>query len=325
MSQLIWGGMPVQAISVAARLGIADLVAASPRTIQDLAEATSTHPGTLLRVLRALGGMGIFSEDGAGKVGNTPLSETLRSDYPGSVRALAVLWGTPLFLRPWQELGKVVATGQPAFDQVYREPFFEYLQHQAADAAVFNAAMAGASEADLACVLNAYDFSRFERIADVGGGSGALLHGILSANPNVRGLLYDLPGVVADAAALRTGPIAERCEVIGGSFFKAVPGADAYVLKRIVHDWPDEAALQILTNCRRAIHPGGTLLLVEWVLKPPNAPDFGRFMDLHMLVLLGGRERTESEFRGLLGRAGFDLLRVIPTAGPHSILESKPG
>jgi hypothetical protein len=168
-------------------------------------------------------------------------------------------------------------------------------------------------------------FRDFSRMVDVGGGHGALLRGILSANRHLQGVLYDVPEVITGVTELRTSEVVTRCEVVAGNFFEAIPpGADLNILKRIVHDWNDEMALNILSNCRRAIPSDGTLLLIEWVLQPPNEPDLGKFTDLNMLVMLGGRERTESEFRTLLQRAGFTLTRVIPTSGPHSIVESKP-
>jgi O-methyltransferase domain/Dimerisation domain len=325
MTRLIWGVIPAQAISVAANLGIADLVADESKTAEDLAQATQTDAAALRRLLRALTSLAIFTEDAAGRFLNTALSETLRRDHPDSVRALAILWGTPFFWKPWGEFGAAVATGQPVFDRVHQEPFFDYLTHHPTAASVFNAAMTAVSSVDLTAVLAGYDFSRLGQLVDVGGGEGALLHGILSAYPHLRGILYDLPAVVAGATALRTGAIGARCEVLGGNFFETIPsGADGYILKRVIHDWDDETALKILANCRRAIDQEGTLLLVEWALKPPNEPDLGKFTDLNMLVLLGGRERSEADFRVLLWEAGFALARVISTVGPHSIIESKP-
>jgi SAM-dependent methyltransferase len=209
---------------------------------------------------------------------------------------------------------------------MYGTSQFEYLAAHPDDAAIFNAAMTFLSSVDLPQILATYDFSHFERIVDVGGGHGALLHGILSANSKVRGVLADLPAVVAGAAALRIGAMADRCEVVGVDFFATVPeGADAYVMKHIIHDWNDEDALKILRNCRRAIRDDGKLLLIEHVLKPPSEPDPGRFFDMAMLVVTpGGRERSEADFRALLRDAGFSLSRGIPTVGPLSIVESRP-
>ena len=194
------------------------------------------------------------------------------------------------------------------------------------DAAVFNAAMTSVSSVELSQIVAAYDFSKFEQIVDVGAGQGALLHGILSAYPNLRGVLIDLPSVVTGASVLPSGAIAGRCEVVGGDFFQAVPeGADAYLMRVVIHDWNDEDALRILRNCRRAIRTHGKLLMIESVLKPPNESDLARFNDLTMLVVApGGKERTEEEFGKLLREAGFSLTRVITATGLTSIIESQP-
>jgi SAM-dependent methyltransferase len=324
MMQLMWpGAMAVQAIHVAAKLGVADLLRDGPKATDDLADATKAHAPSLHRLLRALTSLGVFGEDAEGRFQQTQLSEILRTDHPQSIRAWAITLGAPFFWKPCGELYGTIRTGQPAFDRVHGERFFNYLAGHPEDAAVFNAAMSAPSTS-LSEIVESYDWSRFERIVDVGGGQGALLQGILSANSKVRGVLYDLPEVVAGASeTLRTGVLAERCETLGGDFFEAVPdGADAYILNRIVHDWNDADAVKILKNCRRAIRPDGRLLLLETVVTPTSDPA-RRLMDLLMLVLLGGRERTGSEFRALLREAGFNLSHVIPTAGP-SIIESQP-
>lgn len=233
-----------------------------------------------------------------------------------------MMLGAHFFWKPTGELEEAVRTGQPSFERVYGAPFFEYLAGHADDAQVFNAAMSSSPD-HLAAIVGAYDFSRFERIVDVGGGHGLLLARILSANPRLRGVLYDLPAVVAGASALRQQPISQRCEIIGGDFFKGVPaGADAYILKGIIHDWNDEAALKILKNCRRAIHPDGRLLVQEAVLTRSPDPTTA-LMDMLMMVLTSGRERTESEFRSLLQEAGFSMVQVIREARV-SIIESRP-
>jgi O-methyltransferase domain len=217
-------------------------------------------------------------------------------------------------------------TGRPAFDRVHGAAIADYLLAHPDQAEIVNAAMTALSSNELAEILAAFDFSRFARIVDVGGGHGMLLHGILSANPRLRGVLADQPSVVASATALRTGPVADRCEIVGIDFFQAVPeGADAYIAKSVIHDWNDSDAIKILKNCWRAISRDGTMLLIERILKPANQPDPAKFVDLAMLVLAsGGRERTEAEFRALLGEAGFSLIRVIPTAGALSIIQSEP-
>ncbi len=326
MFQFILGLMVPQAIHVAAKLGIADIVAKAAATADELAAVTKTHAPSLRRLLKFLASVDVFSEDAAGKYQQTPLSDTLRSDHPQSLRGAAIAFGSGFLWRAFGELSATITTGQPAFNHVFGTSFFEYLAVHPEDAAAFNAAMTSVSSAELPVIVAAYDFSRFERIVDVGGGQGALLHGILSANPKLRGVLFDLPSVVAGAASLLSGSITGRCEIVGGDFFQAVPeGADAYVMRVVIHDWNDEDALKILKNCRRAITAHGKLLLVESVLKPPNQPDSGRFNDLTMLVVApGGRERTEGEFSELLREAGFSLNRVIPATGLTSIIESQP-
>jgi hypothetical protein len=321
--QLLWpGAIAVQAIHVAAKLAVADLVAAGPKPVAELAAATKTDGASLGRLLRALSSLGIFAEDASGRYGQTPLSDTLRSDHPQSIRRWAMMLGARFVWDPCGELHETIRTGRPAFELVYQAPFFKHLAEHPDDAAVFNAAMSSLP-AFITAFVEAYDFSSFERIVDVGGGHGAKLAAILSANPRVRGTLYDLPGVVAGAHAALRNTIGDRCEIVGGDFFEVVPaGADAYLLSGIIHDWDDEAAVKILRNCRRAIRPDGGLLLVETVLTPSSDPSRA-LMDVLMMVLTGGRERTEEEFGSLLRVAGFSLTRVIPTLGA-SILESRP-
>ena len=323
MMQLLWpGAMAVQAIHVAAELALADLVANGPKTVTELAASAHAHGPSLGRFLRALTSLGIFAEDPDGRFRQTALSETLREDHPESIRRWAMMLGARFVWKPCGELDRTVRTGQPAFEHVYGAPFFKHLAEHQDDAVVFNAAMSS-MPAWIATIVDAYDFSAFERIVDVGGGHGALLVGILSANPHVRGVLHDLPAVVAGAATPREGAMVDRCEIVGGDFFDSVPAdGDAYLLSGVIHDWNDESAVKILKNCRRAIPSNGTLLLVDTVLIPSSDP--GRaLMDLLMMVLTGGRERTESEFRSLLQETGFSLARVIATPGA-SIIEAHP-
>lgn len=326
ITHLIYGFMTSQAIAVAAKLGIADLLKQEPRTAEELANATKAHAPSLNRLLRMLTSVGIFAEDANGRFQQTPLSQLLRSDHPRSARAFAIMSGSELLWRPWGELHAAVMSGRSAFEHVFGASLFEYLAAHPGDAEVFNAGMTSASVNDAAAVVAAYDFSRFDRVVDVGGGHGALLRAILSANPKLRGVLADRPAVVAGAEALRTGAMADRCEFTGVDFFSSVPGgADAYIMRWIIHDWNDEDSLKILRNCRGAIRRDGTLLIVDSVLKPPNEPDPGKLMDSNMLVMVpGGRERTEAEFAALLRQAGFSLTRLIPTAGAVSIIESQP-
>jgi hypothetical protein len=317
---LMWpGALAVQTIHVAALLGIADLVAAGPKSVAELAETTQTHAPSLRRLLRALTSIGIFAEDAAGRYKQTPLSDVLRTDNPQSMRRWALMLGAGFIWNPTGELATGIKTGQPPFEHVFGEQFFRYLTAQASDAAVFNAAMSSLP-AYIDSVVQAYDFSRFRRIVDVGGGQGALLIAILSANPRVHGVLYDLPAVVR---GVRTPDqsVTNRLEIVAGDFFESVPpGGDAYVLKGVIHDWNDDEARRILRNCKQAMPPNGRLLILDNVLTPESDPQ-SAMMDILMLVLTGGRERTEAEFRTLLADAGFGLVSVIPTmAAP--ILES---
>jgi O-methyltransferase domain/Dimerisation domain len=326
MSQLIAGFASSMAISVAARLRIADLLGEAPKTVEELAAATKSHAPSLRRLLRSLASFGVFEEDASGKYRNTPMSETMRCDHPQSVRSGAFMCGSGFFWKSWGELYETVLDGKTAFNRIFGAPIFDYLKTHPEEAAIFNATMTESAPRALSAIPAAYDFSRFERIVDVGGGHGALISGILSANPRLRGVLLDLPQVVADASAsLRTAGVDDRCEVVGGDFFTGVTeGADCYVLKGVIHDWSDEHAVKILRSCRRAIRRDGTLLLLERLLKPANQPDPARHMDMNMMVLMAGQERTESEFRALLAEAGFSLTRVIPTRVPWQIIESHP-
>jgi hypothetical protein len=323
LMQLLWpGAVAVQAIHVAARLALADLLAGGPKTAADLAETTRTDASSLDRFLRALTSLGIFASDTSGRYRQTASSETLRADHSHSIRPWALMLGARFIWEPIGSLDETIRTGRAAFEHVHHAPFFNHLAEHPEDAAVFNAAMSS-MPSYIAAIVDAYDFSRFQRIVDVGGGQGALLAAILAANTRARGVLHDLPAVVAGASALRREGIADRCEIVGGDFFDGVPGGgDAYLLSGVIHDWNDEAAVRILRNCRRAIRTDGTLILLDTVLTGSSDPARA-LMDLLMMVLTGGRERTESEFRSVLREAGFSLTRVIPTAGA-SILESHP-
>jgi hypothetical protein len=326
MTQLIYGFAPSQAIAVAAQLGLADLLKEEAKSIGELAGTTKAHASSLRRLLRALTSLGIFAEDVDDRFRQTPRSELLRSDHPRSVRTYAMMFGSELLWRPWGELHSAVMTGRSGFEHVFHASFFEHTSAHPGDAELFNAAMTSSSAIDAAGVVAAYDFSRFERIVDVGGGHGGLLHAILSANPKLRGVLFDQREVVAGAVILRSGALAARCEIASGDFFQSVPNdADAYIMRGVMHDWSDDEALKILKNCREAIRRDGRLLIVDSVLRPSNEPDFGKFRDLNMLVLLsGGRERTQAEFAELLAKAGFSLSSVILTSGMSSIVESHP-
>jgi SAM-dependent methyltransferase len=315
--ELIDSFLTFQLVHVAARLGIADALADGPLTGEELARAVGAEPAALTRVLRGLAAEGVLEEDGE-TFALTPLGEALRG-LKGSILARG-----ELYYRAAGGLLDAVRQGGIPFERVYGERFFAHLSRRPADEAAFQASMAARSEREARDVAAAYDFSAVRRLVDVGGGSGALLATILDAAPQVEGVLLDRPAAVEQARRRLAG----RAECVAGDFFAAVPaGADAYLLSRVIHDWPDDDAIRILRSCRAAMAPGARLLLVEAVLpeRAADAPEAIR-MDLHMLILFGGRERTEREYARLLGAAGLALRRVIPTDSPSGVcvLESVP-
>jgi hypothetical protein len=234
------------------------------------------------------------------------------------------MYAAPFFWNAWGRLYDTVKTGTPGFDLAHGEPIFAYLARRPEDAAIFNSAMTSATAADTPTILSAYDFSQFKKIVDVGGGHGALLRAILERHPTATGVLSDQPAVLAGATALQASAVGSRCELIAADMFRSVPaGGDAYILKRVLHDWSDAESVQILNACRRAIAADGRILVMDWIVKPPNQPDPAKWMDLNMLALLTGRERTEQEFRALFAQAGFRLTRTVPTAR-LGIVEGEP-
>ena len=316
-----------QALHVAATLGISDLLDDGPRSADELAEATQTHAPTLYRLLRALASVGVFAEQSDGRFGSTPLAEHLQTDAPGSLRAWAMLIGQTSFWASWGHLLRSVRTGEPAFPDLHGTNVWEHRETHPEEGEIFDAAMTGLSAPVAEAIVQSYDFSGVGVLADVGGGEGGLLATILTANPTLRGVLFDLPHVVASAGSmLERAGVADRCEVVGGSFFETAPeGADAYLLKSIIHDWDDAAAIEILHMCRAAIADTGRLLVVEPVIQPGNEPDRAKFSDLNMLVMLGGRERTAEDFERLYAEAGFRLTSIVPTGSPpFNIIEGVP-
>jgi hypothetical protein len=329
LQQMILGFTVSQALYVTAKLGIVDVLHDGPKTSPEIAGAVGAHEPALRRLLRALTTIDILVEDD-GRFAATAEGDLLRSDHPQSVRPWAIFLGAPIVWRPWGALEEAIRPGTPAFDRVFGEGFFSYLEHSPEDGAVFHAMATSSSSGAVPAILAAYDFSGFTRIVDVGGGEGALLRGILERYPHAMGVLYDLPSVVAGADALRKPAMTARCEIVGGNMFQSVPaGGDAYVLRSIIHDWSDPEAIQILRKCREAVSGEGKLVLVENVVTPHNRPDFAAkfwnaaWEDLQMLVLLTGRKRTEADFLELYAAAGFRLTRVIPAAGV-AIIEGVP-
>jgi hypothetical protein len=322
MLQLISGFWVSRCIYVAAKLGIPDLLSDGPKSAADLAAGTGTHAPSLFRVLRALVPFGIFSHT-ADRFGITPLSETLRANVPGSLRAFALTELGEEHYPAWGELLHSVRTGGIAFDKAFGEPVWEFFAKNPDNAKIFNDAMSGMTAQANEALHAAYGFAGIKTIVDVGGGHGGLITSILKRNPTMRGILFDSPQVVDGAGTTIDGAgVADRCEVIGGNFFESVPtGGDAIIMKWIIHDWNDEQSVAIMKNCRRALPENGKLILVDAVVPAGDEPHFAKFIDLNMLVMTGGKERTASEFRQLYEDSGFRLDRIVATESPFSVIE----
>lgn len=326
MLELVLGAWVSQAIQVAAALGIADALAGGPLPAAELAERVGADPDGVDRLMRALVSRGVFRRHRDGRYGLNALGETLRSKSEPSMRPAGLFYGSHQQREHWSHLLDAVRTGKPVVESLRGKEFFEYLGDDPEFAGLFNDAMTGMSEMTVQPAVAAYDFSRYSTIVDVGGGHGRLLAEILGATPSARGVLYDLPDVVASAPKLLAEfGLTDRVEVQGGSFFDAVPGGgDAYVMKHIIHDWADEQSLTILRNVRAAIKPGASLLLLEFVIPDDDSDFIGKWVDLEMLVQAGGRERTAEQYRSLLAKAGFRMTGIVPTAAPISVVEAVP-
>jgi hypothetical protein len=321
---MITGYWISQAIYAAAKFSIADHLKDGPKSVAELAEATSTNADALYRLLRALASKGIFSESQPRQFSLTPLAEPLQSDAPGSKRALALMSGDEQF-RSWAEIDYSIQTGKIAFEKVYGKPIFDYLSENPDKARIFDAAMVGIHGRESDVILSAYDFSGVGVLADIGGGNGSQISPILKHHNGLKGILFDLPHVIERAKKqIEAAGLSDRCDLVGGNFFDAVPeGADVYMMRHIIHDWDDEKSLTILRNCHRAMPAGAKLLIVESVIPTGNEPFGGKFLDLVMLLIPGGKERTEDEYRTLFGEAGLELTRVVPTGTEVSIIEAK--
>jgi SAM-dependent methyltransferase len=318
----VFGGAWIaQGIAVTAELGIADLLTAGPRNLHELAAATNSRAEALYRLLRALASVGIFAEESDGRFALTPLAELLRTDGSNSQRAWAMLMGAE-FHAAWGELLHSAQTREPGFQKRFRMPFFEYMLKHPERHDVYDEAMTIVHGRETEPMLDAYDFKNCRTVVDVGGGKGLLLAALLRRYRDVQGILFDLPAVAERTRAIALGSdIQNRCRVVGGDFFEAVPrDADAYLLRHIVHDWEDAEAVRILRNCREAMSPEGKVLVVEMLIPPGNAPGFGKWLDL-MMLLVGGRERTFEEYTALFSAAGLRLDRVIPTSAEVYVLE----
>ena len=324
--RIIRGFWLSRAVYVAAKLGLPDLVANGPTTAEELAAATSAHAPSLYRILRALASEGIFVEDEAGRFALTPVASALQTDVPHSLRAMATTELGEEHYPAWGDALYSVKTGGIAFNHRFKMNVWEFFAKNPENARIFNDAMTDLTAVVNKALLKAYDFSSFGRIVDVGGGHGGLMISLLQANPGLKGVVFDSPQVAEGAKRqIELQGLTSRCDAVGGDFFQFVPGGgDAYLLKWILHDWNDEQSATILTKCRRVMAQAGRLLLVEAVMPKRNDPGFPKFMDLNMLVMTGGRERTEHEWRKLFEAAGFRLNRIVPTESDFCIIEGLP-
>jgi hypothetical protein len=324
--RLIGGYRISQAIYVAVELGLADLLADEPKRADDLAQATGMHEESLYRVLRFLAAVGVLAELPSRRFTLTQLGTALRRDIPGSPSWNARIWLDRFQWEPWGELLHCVKTGQPAFERRHGMRLFEYLQRNPDLSQRFDEAMNANTVRDGLALAKSYDFSGIDTLADIGGGQGLLLASLLEAYPIMRGVLFDRPQVVAHApSVLSAAGVSDRCTVIAGDFFEGVPpGASAYLLSHIVHDWADQDATRILRNCRIAGGRGGTVLVFERLIEPDSASEMSVLhIDLEMMVNVGGLERTKDQFQSVFSEAGLNLARVIPIAGTagHVMLE----
>jgi O-methyltransferase domain/Dimerisation domain len=323
---LLSGAWVAQAIFIAAKLGIADILYQGPASCTELAAATKVHAPSLHRVLRALASIGLFADNAQGRFALTPLAELLRSDAPGSLRAYAIMMGERWVWQSWGDIEHSVRTGQPAFEHVFGAPLFGYYTTHPDAGRVSADALNSLSAGDNAALVAAYGFPESGTVIDVGGGQGTLLAAIMAANPGLRGVLLERPAVLEMARSrLAAADVGARCDLVGGDFFAEIPGGgDFYLMKKVIHDWSDEAALSILTCCRAAMPTTARLLLAEQVMPEGNQPSAAKWLDLLMLVYAGGMERTEAEYRDLLAAAGFAINRIMPTAAAVRVIEAIP-
>lgn len=322
--EIITAGWLAQAVSAAAELGVADVLADGPRPVTEIAAETGSHAPSLYRLLRAGADIGLFTEHDDQVFELTELGGTLRADSPASLRNFAIWTGLPAERHAWAGLADAVRTGRTPFTEVFGKPVWDYFHDHPEVLGVFDRAMTEASQQIIAPVVAAYDFGRFGTVVDAGGGRGALLAAVLASAPGTRGVLYDRPEVIAGAGQpLREAGVADRAELRSGDFFESVPaGADAVILSNIIHDWDDEQSRRILVNAREALADGGHVLLVEAVLpdRPRPRPTVS-LMDLDMLVVAGGQQRTAAEFETLLADSGLKLSRIVP-GGHCSVVEA---
>jgi hypothetical protein len=311
-----------RAVYVCAKLGIADLLAAGARESDDLARACGANPGALYRLLRTMAMVGLFTEVSPRRFALTDMGRTLQTGAPGAAHSTVMALAGGWSWASWGELEHAVRTGEPGAEKALGLGMFDFFAKNPQEAAWFNDAMIGFHGAEPAAVAKAYDFRDLKILVDVGGGTGGLIAAILQSTPGLKGVLYDLPHVQGPAQQrIAQLGLADRCTVAAGSFFESVPAGDGYILSHIIHDWDEGECLKILANCRRA-NPKAKLMIVEMVIPPGDEPHPGKMLDLIMLNVPGGMERTSEEYRELLRKAGYRMTRVVPTPSPVSVVEA---
>lgn len=320
--RMIYGAVTTRLIALAAELAVADLVEDCPRTVDDLARATGTDADALYRVLRTLAGIGVFTEVEPRTFGQTPLSATLRTGSAGSVRDAVLELGSPETFGSLMQLEHSVRTGEPAFDRTYGEDWWSYLAARPDRAEIFNNVQTITARQVHALVLEPYELTGVRRLVDVGGGHGTLVAAMLRRYPELTGVVFDQPSVVAGAReVLEAAEVADRAETVGGDFFESVPAdGDVYLLTMILHDWNDERSIRILTNIREAMAPGARILVIDPVIPEGDNPHLGKFIDIFMLMHFAGRERTEREFAALFEAAGLRHVETRHSGAPSSLL-----
>lgn len=331
LNSIVFGAMATEVLYTAAKMGIADHLSENARDHHEIAEAVRAAPPAMGRLLRAMAAIGLLTEPEPGHFALTEDGAMLQSDRPDSMRTFVTLFGDPAMLAAWRELEHAVRTGDTTFDRVFGTDFFNYLSGRPALSVAFNAAMQTGTMLTAHQLPAAYDFARFHTVADIGGGDGTLLAGILSAHGHLSGILFDTKAGLAEAeTTLTTAGLQQRCGLHTGDFFTEAPaGADLYLLKSIIHDWDDDRCATILGHIRQVIPDQGRLLVVEPVLPPAvdgSLPPQIYLSDLNMMVNVGGQERTRSEFAELFARAGFELVDVtaLPAPSGYQLLEGKP-
>jgi len=323
--QIAMGYMASSALYLAIALNVPDELASGPKDVAALARACGANEDALYRILRLLASMGVFVEQSPRRFALTPAADLLRKDVPGSLRGMAVFLPDPVHFRVYGDLMHSVMTGQPAVDKALGMPVFEYLSKHPDYSQVFNDAMTALSAPVAGAAIEAYDFSTIGTLVDVAGGHGEVLMSILKACPNVRGILADVGHVIEGAKPrIAAAGLSSRCDAAAIDFFKSVPpGGDAYIMKHIIHDWDDERASLILRNIATAMGAKrGKVILLEMVLRGAGEPDLGKLLDIEMLAMPGGRERSADEFKALFARSGFEMTKVVPTKSPLSVVEA---